>query len=178
VLVDQSSGYLAVGPFAEGLAWVSRDGSGGWFAIDRENRVIVAGGYDDVRSFHRGLAPVRRGGWGAVDTFGRFVVQPRFQAFVTALTSGRRLDGFSEEGHAILDAGNGRGVVDWTGRMIVPPVHAGLLIHPVAFVVRDFDGRWGALDRQGEPLVEVAHDSPAEVAAEIDRLLTDTRPVL
>jgi tetratricopeptide (TPR) repeat protein len=178
VLIDQFSGYLAVGPFAEGLAWVSRDATGGWFAINRDNRVIVAGGFDDVRSFHSGLAPVRRVGWGAVDRHGRLVVQPKFLGFATALTSGRHLDGFTDEGHAVVDAGDRKGVVDRTGNLIVPPVHPALLIHPVAFVIGGRDGRWGALDRQGAPLIDVVHASQAEVADEIDRLLADTRPVL
>jgi tetratricopeptide (TPR) repeat protein len=178
VLIDQFSGYLAVGPFAEGLAWVSRDATGGWFAINRDNRVIVAGGFDDVRAFHHGLAPVRRIGWGAVDRHGRLVVQPKFLGFATALTSGKHLDGFTDEGLAIVDAGDRKGVVDRTGNLIVPPVHPALLIHPVAFVIGGRDGRWGALDRQGAPLIDVVHGSQTEVADEIDRLLTDTRPVL
>ena len=178
VLIGQSAGYLATGPFADGLAWVSRDATGGWFAIDRENRVIVAGGFDDVRAFHSGLAPVRRIGWGAVDRYGRLVVQPKYLGFATALTSGRHLDGFTDEGLAIVDAGDRKGVIDRSGQLIVPPVHAALLIHPVAFVIGDRNGRWGALDRQGEPLIDVVHASQADVADEIDRLLADTRPVL
>ena len=178
LLVGESAGYLAVGPFADGLAWVSRHSSGGWFAIDRENRVVVAGGFDDVRAFHSGLAPVRRHGWGAVDKYGRLVVQPKFVGFATALTSGRHLDGFTDEGLAIVDVGDRKGVVDRLGQLVVPPVHAALLIHPVAFVIGDRGGRWGALDRQGQPLIELVHASQADVADEIDRLLADTRPVL
>jgi hypothetical protein len=140
--------------------------------------VIVAGGFDDVRAFHSGLAPVRRIGWGAVDRYGRLVVQPKYLGFATALTSGRHLDGFTDEGLAIVDAGDRKGVIDRSGQLIVPPVHAALLIHPVAFVIGDRNGRWGALDRQGEPLIDVVHASQADVADEIDRLLADTRPVL
>jgi hypothetical protein len=40
------------------------------------------------------------------------------------------------------------------------------------------DGRWGALDRRGELLIDPVHPTPAAVTAEIDRLLADTRPVL
>ena len=178
VLVDESSGYVAVGPFTEGLAWVSREATGGWFAIDRQNRVVVAGGFDDVRAFHSGLAPVRRVGWGAVDQYGRLVVQPKFLGFATSLTTGRHLDGFTDEGLAILDAGDVKGVVDRTGRLIVPPVHSALLIHPVAFVIGDRDGRWGALDRDGAPLIDMIHANHTEVLDELDRLLADTRPVL
>ena len=52
------------------------------------------------------------------------------------------------------------------------------MIHPVAFLVGDGAGRWGALDRRGEPLIDPVHPSRADVLAEIDRLLADTSPVL
>ena len=78
----------------------------------------------------------------------------------------------------MVDAGNGKGVVDRTGRVLVPPRHAALAIHPLAFLVARPDGRWGALDRHGEPLIEPVHPHPAAVLAEVDRLLTDARPVL
>jgi hypothetical protein len=60
----------------------------------------------------------------------------------------------------------------------VAPVHARLVIHPVAYLVGDHNGRWGALDRNGDPLIDLVHASEADVADEIDRLLADTRPVL
>jgi hypothetical protein len=177
ILIDSSSAYLGAGSFSDGLAWVSRDG-GGWFAIDRHNTVVIEGGFDDVRPFRRGLAAVRRGGWGAIDSSGRVVVQFRYKAFATALTDGRYVDGFTDEGLAIVDAGDRKGVVDRAGRLIVAPVHAALVIHPVAFLIGDRTGRWGALDRRGDPLIDVVHASRGDVADEIDRLLADTRPVL
>lgn len=178
VVIDSSSGYLGAGSFSDGLAWVSRDGTGGWFAIDRQNTVVIQGGFDDARPFRRGIAAVRRGGWGAIDSSGRIVVQLRYRAFATALTDGRYVDGFTDEGLAIVDAGDRKGVVDRTGRLIVAPVYFALVIHPVAFLIGDRNGRWGALDRRGEPLIDVEFTSRGEVADEIDRLLADTRPVL
>ena len=172
-------GYVQARAFSDGLAWVSRDAEGGWFAVDERDRVIVAGGFDDVGPFRHGVAPVRRGGaWGAVDRHGRLVVQPKYRRFVTALVEGRQVDGFTEEGLAVIDAGDRLGVIDRGGQLLVAPVHAALVIHPVAFVVADRAGRWGALDRNGDPLVEVRHRSEADVNDEIDRLLADTRPVL
>ncbi|GAA2046707.1 WG repeat-containing protein [Polymorphospora rubra] len=177
-LIDASAGYLGVGSFADGLAWVSRDGTGGWIAIDKANEVVIAAGFEDVRPFRRGVAAVRRGGWGAVDRTGRVVVPTRYAAFVTALTDGRYVDGFTDEGLAIVDAGGRRGVVDRSGRTIVPPAHPALVIHPVAFLVAGGNGRWGALDRRGEPLIDPVHGSRGDVMDEIDRLLADTKPVL
>jgi hypothetical protein len=106
------------------------------------------------------------------------VVQPKYRRFVTALAGGRRVDGFTEEGLAVVDAGDRVGVVDRTGQLLVAPVHAALVIHPVAFLIGDRAGRWGALDRNGDPLIEVRHASEADVAGELERLLSDRRPVL
>jgi hypothetical protein len=178
LLIDASAGYLGTTEFAEGLAWVSRDGAGGWFAIDQRNRVIIPGGFDDVRPFRRGVAPVRRGGWGAIDRHGRIVVAPKYRTFATVLSGGRRVEGFTDEGLAVIDAGDRLGVVDRTGQLIVAPVHAALVIHPVAFLIGDRHGRWGALDRRGDPLIDVVHPRPVEVTDAIDHLLADTRPVL
>jgi tetratricopeptide (TPR) repeat protein len=178
LVIDASAGYLGATEFSEGLAWVARDGAGGWFAIDQRNRVIIPGGFDDVRPFRRGVAPVRRGGWGAIDRHGRIVVQPKYRAFATMLTGGRRVEGFTDEGLAVIDAGDRLGVVDRTGQLIVAPVHAALVIHPVAFLIGDRNGRWGALDRRGDPLIDVTHSSESEVTQAIDHLLADTRPVL
>ncbi|HYN95396.1 MAG TPA: WG repeat-containing protein, partial [Pilimelia sp.] len=177
-LIDASAGYLGVGSFAEGLAWVSVDGARTWIAIDKANTVVIATGFEDVRPFRRGIAAVRRGGWGAVDAAGRVVVPLRYAAFATALTDGRYLDGFTDEGLAIVDAGGRRGVVDRTGRVLVPPSYGTLVIHPVAFLFTGPDGRWGALDRRGEALIPAEQASRTAVLDEIDRLLADTKPVL
>ncbi|MFG1608314.1 WG repeat-containing protein [Actinoplanes sp. NPDC049265] len=171
-------GYVQVRPFHEGLAWVSRDVRGGWFAIDVRNRLVVPGGFEDVLPFRNGVAAVKAGGWGAVDRYARPVVQPRYRRFATVLTGGRRVDGFTREGLAIVDAGDRLGVIDRNGQLVVAPVHPALVIHPVAFLIADRNGRWGALDREGEPLIETVHRTEADVVDEIDQLLADTKPVL
>ncbi|GHJ45070.1 hypothetical protein Cs7R123_24120 [Catellatospora sp. TT07R-123] len=177
-LIDGRAGWLGVGSFSDGLAWVSRDGAGGWVAIDKQGRVVISTGFDDVRPFRRGLAAVRRGGWGAVDKQGRVVVPFQFTGFATALTDGRYVDGFSDEGLAIVDAGGRKGVVDRTGAVVVPPVHPALVIHPVAFLIAGPTGRWGALDRKGRPFIDPELPSRQVVMEELDRLLADTKPVL
>jgi tetratricopeptide (TPR) repeat protein len=179
LLIDHTAGYLGVGSFADGVAWVSGDGATGWIAIDKSNNVLIAAGFDDVRPFRRGLAAVRRGGrWGAIDVTGRLVVPVRYDGFATALHDGRYIDGFSDEGLAVVALGNYKGVVDRGGRVIVTPVHPAVVIHPVAFLYTDAAHRWGALDRRGRPLLEARFPSRMDVADEIDRLLVDTRPML
>jgi len=177
-LIDANAGWLGVGSFSEGLAWVSRDGHSAWVAIDKKNRIVIPGGFDDVRPFRRGVAAVRRGGWGAVDKTGRVVVPCQFAGFATALTDGRYVDGFTDEGLAIVDNGGRKGVVDKSGKMVVPPVHPALVIHPVAFLVASPSGTWGALDRQGRPLIDPEHGSRTAVIEELDRLMSDSKPVL
>lgn len=179
LVIGCAEGYLQVRPFTEGLAWVSRDPVGGWFAIDHENRVIVPGGFDDVLPFRHGVAPVRQGwGWGAVDRYARLVVQTKYRRFATALAGGHPIDGFTREGLAVIDVGDRYGVIDRSGRLRVAPVHAGLVIHPVAYLIRDTAGRWGALNRDGDPLVDMTYRSEADVAEAVDHLLADTRPLL
>ncbi|MCW2642044.1 MAG: hypothetical protein JWP76_4350 [Dactylosporangium sp.] len=179
LLIDQTSGYLGVSDFSDGAAWVSRNGATGWIAIDKANTVLIATGFDDVRPFRRGLAPVRRGGrWGAVDISGRLIVPLRYDGFVTALHDGRYIDGFSDEGLAVVALGHYKGLVDRNGRLIVPPIHPALVIHPVAFLFADQARRWGALDRRGRPLLKAEFASRTDVTDELDRLLSDAHPVL
>ncbi|MBW6436782.1 WG repeat-containing protein [Actinoplanes hulinensis] len=177
LVIPAAHGYLAAGRFAEGLAWVTRGDATGWFAIDRQNRLVVApGAYEDARPFRRGLAVVRQAGlWGAVDRHGRIAVRPRFRRFATVLHVGGPVDGFTDEGLAVVDAGERFGVLDRTGQLVVAAVHAAVVIHPSAFLVRNAAGLWGALDREGEPLVDMAHRDPAPV---VDLLPDETRPVL
>jgi tetratricopeptide (TPR) repeat protein len=176
--IDANVGLLGVGSFAEGLAWVSKDGTAGWIAIDKFGRVVISTGFEDVRPFRRGLAAVKRGGWGAVDKQGRVIVPFQFTGFATALTDGRYMDGFADEGLAIVDAAGRKGVVDRTGAVVVPPVHPALVIHPVAFLIAGPDGRWGALDRKGRQFIDPQMPSRQMVMEELDRLLADTKPVL
>jgi len=157
---------------------VSRDEAGGWYAIDRRNRLIIPGGFDDAKAFHHGLALVKRGGWGVIDRHGRVVVQPRYRAFVTPLVSGGPIEGFTDEGLAVVDAGETFGVVDRAGQLVVPAEHAAVVIHPTAFLIADQYGLWGALDRSGASLVERKYKEQADVLEQIDRLQSDERPVL
>nr|WP_244218725.1 WG repeat-containing protein [Micromonospora arida] len=168
--------FRAAQPFSDGLAWVV--GEGGWTAIDATGAVQVAPNFAEVRPFRRGLAAVRREGWGAVDRTGRVIVPTRYHGFVTELADGQQIDGFTDEGLAVVDVAGRRGVVDRTGTVLVPPAHPMLVIHPVAFLIESDNGRWGALDRRGVPLIDPVHRDRAEVLEEIDRLLTDANPVL
>ncbi|NLU77409.1 hypothetical protein HCA58_03180 [Micromonospora sp. HNM0581] len=169
--------YLAARPFSDGLAWVVRDDSG-WHAVDATGAVAVPPGFADVRPFHKGVAVVRREGWGAVDRTGRIVVPTRYHGFHTTLSDGHQVDGFTEEGLAVVDLAGRKGVVDRSGQVVVAPAHPALLIHPVAFLATNSAGNWGALDRRGGSLIDPMFHHPDAVVAEIDGLLADANPVL
>lgn len=179
LLIDPRRGYLGVASFSDGVAWVSTDGTGGWFAIDKNNRVVIQSAFDDVRPFRRGIAVVRaHGKWGAVERDGRLAVQFAFDNFATGLADGRYVEGFTDEGLAIVEVGGRKGVIDRTGRVIVPLAYPTLVIHPVAFLFTDGDHRWGALGRDGSPLIDPRHPSRQSVTDEIEQLMADTRPLL
>jgi len=179
LLIDPRQGYLGVGSFSDDVAWVSRDGNGGWFAIDKTNRVVIQSGFDDVRPFRRGIAIVRqRGKWGAVEKNGRLAVQFAFDAFATGHADGRYVEGFTDEGLAIVEAGGRKGVIDRAGRVVVPLAYPTLVIHPVAFLFTDPNHRWGAIGRDGKLLVQPTHASRMAVTNELEQLLADTRPLL
>lgn len=179
LLIDPRAGYLGVGSFSDDVAWVSRDGLSGWFAIDKHNRVVIQSSFDDVRPFRRGIAIVRQQGkWGAVEKNGRLAVQFAFDAFATGLADGRYVEGFTDEGLAIVEVGGRKGVIDRAGRVVVPLAYPTIVIHPVAFLFTDPNHRWGAIGRDGKPLVPPIHPSRMAVSNEIEQLLADTRPML
>ncbi|HEY7225888.1 MAG TPA: WG repeat-containing protein [Micromonosporaceae bacterium] len=179
LLIDPRAGYLGVASFSDDVAWVSTDGTGGWFAIDKANRVVIQSAFDDVRPFRRGIAVVRQHGkWGAVEKNGRLALQFAFDGFATGLADGRYVEGFTDEGLAIVEVAGRKGVIDRTGRVIVPIAYPTLVIHPVAFLFTDPAHRWGALGRDGSPLVEPIHASRQSVSNDLETLLADTRPLL
>jgi tetratricopeptide (TPR) repeat protein len=146
-------------PFSDGVAWVRPLQARGWALIDEVGGQLIAPSFDDVRPFRRGLAAVARAGrWGAVDPSGRVVVPLEFDGFATALHDGRYVDGFSDGGYAVVRRNDRSGVVDHTGVLVVPTAYAGVVLHPVAFLVTD-GLHWGALDRRGRPLLDLAYPS-------------------
>jgi hypothetical protein len=179
LLIDPRAGYLGVASFSDDVSWVSADGQGGWFAIDKTNRVVIQSAFDDVRPFRRGVAVVRQHGkWGAVEKNGRLAVQFAFDGFATGLADGRYVEGFTDEGLAIVEVAGRKGVIDRTGRVVVPIAYPTLVIHPVAFLFTDPGHRWGAIGRDGSPLVSPSHPSRQSVTNELEQLMADSRPLL
>lgn len=152
--------YDDVRPFSDGVAWVRFVDAPEWSLIDETGAVLIgASGFDEVRPFRRGLAAVAgRGRWGAVDPAGTVIVPLEFDGIATALHDGRYVDGFSDSGYAVVRRNGRCGVTDHTGTLLVPTVYAAVVLHPVAFLVTD-GLHWGALDRRGNPWVDLVHPS-------------------
>ena len=55
---------------------------------------------------------MRRGGWGAVDRHRSAGRAARYHGFATTLADGRYVDGFTDEGLAVVELAGRRGVVD------------------------------------------------------------------
>jgi hypothetical protein len=177
LLIDPRAGFLGVGSFSDGPP--GYPATARRLAAIKSGRVIIQGGFDDVRPFRRGIAVVRsRGKWGAVEANGRLAVQFAFDAFATGLADGRYVDGFTDEGLAVVEVGGRKGVIDRTGRVLVPLGYPTLVIHPVAFLFTDPNRRWGAMGRNGQPLIDPVHASRKEVTDELESRLADTRPML
>ena len=105
-------------------------------------------------------------------------MQFAFDAFATGLADGRYVEGFTDEGLAIVEAGGRKGVIDRTGRVIVPLAYPTVVIHPVAFLFTDPAQRWGAIGRNGQALIKPIHSSRTSLTDELELLLADTRPML
>ncbi|MGA8113871.1 MAG: WG repeat-containing protein [Actinocatenispora sp.] len=203
-VIDQSGETLsrqlrfrAIEPFREGLSWVRPDDTpDSWMAVDVAGEVAVrADGYTDPRPFQHGLSVVRRGDvWGAVDRYGEVAIPFDYEEFCTATADGRHVLGFTAEHLAIVDRIGRRGVLDTSGRQIVPPCYEDVHLHPVGYLIRldqsvyphpsdkhkvpGEPGTWGALDRQGGPLIEPHHETRSGVLSELDSMLRAARPVL
>jgi len=88
------------------------------------------------------------------------------------------VEGFTDEGLAIVEVGGRKGVIDRSGRVLVPLAYPTVVIHPVAFLFTDPNHRWGAIGRNGQPLIAPVHPSRKSVTDELESLLADTRPIL
>ena len=171
-----------MGSFSDGLAWVSRDGNGGWFAIDKANRVVIQSGFDDVRPFRRGIAIVRQRrqvGRGREERPARGAVRVRRVRHRAAPTAGTSTASptraWPSSRSAAARAWSTAPAGCWCRRPTRP-----LVIHPVAFLFTDPDQPLGR-DRTatGQPLIEPVHAEPRwRSTDELDQLLADTRPVL
>jgi hypothetical protein len=152
----------------------------GW--IDRTGAVVIAPKWKSVREFlPNGLAPVEGAdGWGAVDRAGKLVIPARFTDLkpfdrnLLLVSRAGRLGLYGVDGtlrlepkHEDIDRkgdargwrqvalGGRRGWIDAEGRPVIPCVWSRARdfdAHDRAAVERN--GRWGAINRLGETVIE------------------------
>ncbi len=142
------SGTLAIAPrferayrFVEGRALVRRDGRYGF--IDTSGTAVIPPTYAAARPFSEGRAPVRPDSlWGFVDREGRMVIEPRFRWASRA--PGDSLPTVAPDAPAPAR--------DSAGLTLVPPVGPASYFSEDRARVRR-DGRWGFIDRTGEPVI-------------------------
>src|SRR5262249_40706982 len=113
--------------------------------------------------------------WGAVDSVGRVIVPFAYDLFATALSDGRYIDGFSDEGLAVVEVEGLKGVVDRSGRTVVGPASQSRVIHPVPLLVTHQRRRGGA---RGGSVSALPDPSRVSGTLELARPLAAARPVL
>jgi len=189
--------YREAEPFSEGVSWVQLDDQpDSWQAITVDGDVVVPPrGFRDPRPFRHGISVVRHGDvYGAIDRYGEIAIPFDFEAFCTATADCRHVTGFTAEGLAVVDRLGRLGVLDSTGRQIIPPAYADVHIHPVGFLVKLADavyphpsdewavpgepGTWGVLGREGRTLIEPCHPTRTEVLTDLEGRMRAGRPVL
>jgi formylglycine-generating enzyme required for sulfatase activity len=133
-------------------------GKGGkWGYIDTQGAWVAEPRFDEVDSFHNGLAAVRVGSkWGFINVKGAMIIEPRFYG------AGR----FADNGLAKVDIdGNKRGdggkwgYIDTKGAMVIEPrfAYASLFGTNGLAPVR-VGGKWGYIDAKGAVVIEPQFD--------------------
>jgi hypothetical protein len=130
--------------FAEGLAWVEKDGKGGY--IDPNGREVTPLQYHTYSNnqFSEGMAAVNvgdyaNGKWGFINRSGALVIQPEFE-----------LTGSFSEGLAFVVRDRKRGFVDRKGDLVIPPSFEMAQGFSEGLApVRPRGGKWGYIDKSG-----------------------------
>lgn len=184
-------------PFSEGISWIHLDAApDSWQAIDAGGGIVISPtGYEDPRPFRFGVSVLRRGNvFGAIDRYGEIAIPFDYEDFCTATADRRHITGFTAEGLAVVDRLGRRGVLDTTGRQILPPCYEDVNIHPVGFLVKLADavyphpsdewaipgdpGTWGVVGRNGRVLIEPQHLTRSGVLADLEGRMRASRPIL
>ena len=143
--------------------------TGKWGYLDSQRRPVIPATFVDAGEFRSGIAAVRERGWGAIDTSGALAVPFLYDRLATPLPDGRVVVGFVD-GVAVVDRRGAKGLVDRTGKIILPPHHRDIVVHPAGYAIDNGATTWGARDHNGDELVP-ARFSKAEVLGRLDTLI-------
>ncbi|HMP94068.1 MAG TPA: WG repeat-containing protein [Phnomibacter sp.] len=170
--------YNDAGPFYEGLASVKINGK--WGFIDMNNKLVIPAEYDFVKDFNSGIAPVRKAElWGYINKTGQIVLPITYEwceALEGGLGYARNQDGdalIDKTGKPITPFSFGAvytstnpyiivrnrderyGVIDRTGKVIVPMVHDDMGVRVTeGLVPTEQKGLWGFINLKNQWVIK------------------------
>jgi hypothetical protein len=127
-----------------------RSGKWGFLSVDR--RPVIPATFSEAGDFRGGIAAVRERGWGAIDTTGNLTVPFLYDRLSTTLPDGRSVVGFVD-GVAVVDRRGAKGLVNRSGKVILPPHYREIVVHPAGYAFDSGASSWGARDHDGEEIV-------------------------
>ncbi len=160
---EAPEGVVTWGEFTNGVAEVQLNGKRG--AIDTVGRILLPAVYADIGPHGHGLIPVRkRTKWAYVDRANRPVTKEAYdQAWPLVQGVGR------------VVAGEMWGLIDSTGREVIPPRFTELAEPRHGLLVGQEAGRHGAMDLRGSIRVPFLYDKVTPHAADLVLLELDGR---
>jgi hypothetical protein len=140
--------YDSAYPFSEGLAAVRTGGK--WGFLDHAGKLAIAAEWDEVESFWQGLAWVRRDkSAGFVDAHGKLVVPLAFDGWIDRSWRPQ----WSEGVRAMKAIGGGWGLIDKSGRWVVPPEYDAAMTCSEGLCAMQKDKLWGFVDPAGKAVI-------------------------
>lgn len=152
--------YDELSHFSEGLAAVCRKGK--WGYIDTTGREVIECRFDDCRAFYNGVAQVceREGSWneqyteiadacwGMIDKTGKYLISPIYNSI--SYSSEESVLGETREGTWIF--------IGLDGQPLFTQEFTDALPFEDGIAVVEQNGRWGAIDRQGNTIIPFLYD--------------------
>lgn len=131
--------------------------TGRWGYRDTERNPTIPATFTEAGDFRGGIAAVRERAWGAIDTTGQLKVPFLYDKLSTPLPDGRKVIGFVD-GVAVVSRRGAKGLVNRTGKLILPPHYRDIIVHPAGYAVDAGAATWGARDHAGDEMVPPRFD--------------------
>lgn len=143
--------YNSLKSFSDGLAAVQINDVGAGF-IDRNNNIVIPLEYDYVSSFDHGVAKVSRGGY----TW--YINAQNEEIKLPKIEYDEIMDFY--KGVAIVKKHDMCGVIDISGKEIIPTEYDNIVIDKNGFIWVDLKGKWGVVSRKNKILIPIEFDCP------------------
>jgi hypothetical protein len=137
--------FRSVRPFSEGLAGARRSDNS-WIFIRVNGEQGVAGTFDGVGEFSKGIAPVARdGNWAFIDKEGKQRIERTFAAALS----------FSEDLAAVKDRDSGKfGYISRDGTFAIPPEFDSARSFSEGLAPVQIGERWGYVNKEGKATIK------------------------